>query len=178
MKKVSLEDKNFQLFIESAKIREAIEVVSIKINNDYAQSNPVFVCILNGSFMFASDLIRRFSHNCEVTFLKVASYEGTQSTGTVKELIGLNESMSGRDIIIVEDIVDTGSTLEAVITELDLLSPKSVKVSTLLYKPLAYKKKIPIDYAAIEVGNEFLVGYGLDYNGLGRNLEDIYIIEE
>ena len=178
MKKVSLEDKSFKIFIESAKIREAIDVVSFKINNDFADSNPIFVCVLNGSFMYASDLIKRFSHNCEVTFLKVASYKGTQSTGSIKELIGLNESISDRNVIIVEDIVDTGATLEAVVKELELLNPKSIKVSTLLYKPLAYQKTIPVDYAAIEVGNEFLVGYGLDYNGLGRNLEDIYIIEE
>ena len=178
MKKVSLEDKNFRIFIESAKIQEAIDAVSFKINNDFAKSNPIFVCVLNGSFMFASDLIKRFNHDCEVTFLKIASYEGTQSTGSIKELIGLNESISDRHVIIVEDIVDTGATLEAVVNELELLGPKSIQVSTLLYKPLAYKKTIPIDYAAIEVGNEFLVGYGLDYNGLGRNLEEIYIIEE
>ena len=178
MKKVSLEDKNFRIFIESAKIQEAIDAVSFKINNDFAKSNPIFVCVLNGSFMFASDLIKRFNHDCEVTFLKVASYEGTQSTGSIKELIGLNESISDRHVIIVEDIVDTGATLEAVVNELELLGPKSIQVSTLLYKPLAYKRTIPIDYAAIEVGNEFLVGYGLDYNGLGRNLEEIYIIEE
>ena len=178
MKKVSLEDKNFRIFIESAKIQEAIDAVSFKINNDFAKSNPIFVCVLNGSFMFASDLIKRFNHDCEVTFLKIASYEGTQSTGSIKELIGLNESISDRHVIIVEDIVDTGATLEAVVNELELLGPKSIQVSTLLYKPLAYKRTIPIDYAAIEVGNEFLVGYGLDYNGLGRNLEEIYIIEE
>jgi hypoxanthine phosphoribosyltransferase len=178
MKKVSLEDKNFKLFIESAKIQKAIDAVSIKLNNNYAQKSPIFVCILNGSFMFASDLIRTFTDNCEVTFLKVSSYDGTKSTGSVKELIGLNESITGRDVIIVEDIVDTGATLEVVIKDLNLLNPKSIKVATLLYKPLAYKGGFPIDYAAIEVGNEFLVGYGLDYNGLGRNLEDIYIIEE
>ena len=178
MKKVSLEDKNFKIFIESAKIQEAIDAVSFKINNDFAKSNPIFVCVLNGSFMFASDLIKRFNYDCEVTFLKVASYEGTQSSGSIKELIGLNESISDRHVIIVEDIVDTGATIEAVVKELELLGPKSIKVSTLLYKPLAYKRTFPIDYAAIEVGNEFLVGYGLDYNGLGRNLEEIYIIEE
>ncbi len=178
MKKVSLKDKNFKLFIESAKIQEAIDAISVKINTDYAKSNPVFICILNGSFMFASDLMKRFNHNCEVTFLKVASYEGTQSTGKIKELIGLNESISNKDVIIVEDIVDTGATIDAVINKLKSYNPKSIKVSTLLYKPLAYKGVFPIDYAAIEVGNEFLVGFGLDYNGLGRNLDEIYIIEE
>ena len=132
-------DDNFKLFIESAKIQKAIDAVSIKLNNNYAQKSPIFVCILNGSFMFASDLIRTFTDNCEVTFLKVASYDGTKSTGSVKELIGLNESITGRDVIIVEDIVDTGATLEVVIKDLNLLNPKSIKVSTLLYKPLAYK---------------------------------------
>ena len=148
------------------------------INNDYNHACPIFVCVLNGSFLFAADLLRRFEHECKVSFIKISSYEGTSSTGTLKELIGLNEQIKGRDVIVVEDIVDTGNTLEGVYKELLKHNPKSVQTATLLFKPNAYQKTIEVKYSALQVGNEFLVGYGLDYNGLGRNLEDIYIINE
>ena len=178
MKQVKLLDKSFRLFIDSNKIKKSIDDLSKIINNDYNHACPIFVCVLNGSFLFAADLLRRFEHECKVSFIKISSYEGTSSTGTLKELIGLNEQIKGRDVIVVEDIVDTGNTLEGVYKELLKHYPKSVQTATLLFKPNAYQKTIEVKYSALQVGNEFLVGYGLDYNGLGRNLEDIYIINE
>lgn len=178
MKKVTLEDKHFKLFIESKKIISEIDQLSSKINAYYANKKPIFICVLNGAFLFASELIKRFDHECEVSFVKLSSYEGINSSGVVKNLIGLNENIKGRDLIIVEDIVDTGNTIDSVYNNIKTLEPNSLEVATLLFKPDSYKKKIPIKYPAITVGNEFLVGFGLDYNGIGRNLQDIYIIEE
>lgn len=178
MKQVKLLDKSFRLFIDSSKINKAIVDLSKIINNDYKESCPLFICVLNGSFLFAADLLRRFEYQCEVSFIKISSYQGTSSTGNLKELIGLNEEIKGRDVIVVEDIVDTGNTLEGVYNQLNKFKPKSIQTATLLFKPNAYKKTIEVKYSALKVGNEFLVGYGLDYNGLGRNLEDIYIINE
>ena len=177
MKKVYLHNKNFNLFIESNNIQEAIKKVAVKINSDYEDKRPLFIAVLNGSFLFFADLIKQFNGDCDITFIKVASYEGTTSSGIVKELIGLNEDISGRDVIIIEDIVDTGNTIETIYDIILKSNPKSLNTATLLFKPNAYTKKIEILYKAIEVGNEFLVGYGLDYNGLGRNLKDIYIVE-
>ena len=178
MKKVTLEDKQFKLFIESNKILGEIDQISLKINEDYKNKKPIFICVLNGAFLFASELIKRFDHECEVSFVKLSSYEGLNSSGVVKNLIGLNENIKGRDLIIVEDIVDTGNTIDSVYDNIKTHEPKSLQVATLLFKPSAYLKTIPIKYPAIKVGNEFLVGFGLDYNGIGRNLQDIYIIEE
>ena len=178
MKKVTLEDKHFKLFIESKKIFSEIDQLSLKINECYANKKPIFICVLNGAFLFASELIKRFDYECEVSFVKLSSYEGVNSTGVVKNLIGLNENIKGRDLIIVEDIVDTGNTIDSVYENIKTHQPKSLEVATLLFKPHPYQKNIPIKYPAINVGNEFLVGFGLDYNGIGRNLQDIYIIEE
>lgn len=139
---------------------------------------PLFLGVLNGSFRFAADLMKYYEGDCDISFVKVASYEGTESTGVVKQLIGLEYSIKDRVVILVEDIVDTGQTIESVMRTLHNLGPKKVVISTLLFKPNAYTKTIPIDLPAFEVGNDFLVGYGLDYDGLGRNLNDIYIITE
>jgi hypoxanthine phosphoribosyltransferase len=178
MKKVKLHDKHFKLFIDYEIIISKIEDLVKVLNVNYAHKKPIFLCVLNGSFLFASELIKRFNHECEVSFVKLASYEGLNSTGNVKNLIGLNDNLNGRNIVIVEDIVDTGNTICSVTEEIKNHKPESVEVATLLFKPKAYQKNIPINYAAINVGNEFLVGFGLDYNGIGRNLEDIFIIEE
>ena len=178
MKKVTLEDKHFKLFIESKKILAEIDQLCSEINAYYANKKPIFICVLNGAFLFASELIKRFDHECEVSFVKLSSYEGINSLGVVKNLIGLNENIKGRDLIIVEDIVDTGNTIDSIHNNIKTHEPKSLEVATLLFKPDAYKKNIHIKFPAINVGNEFLVGFGLDYNGIGRNLEDIYIIEE
>ncbi|CAG5081601.1 hypoxanthine phosphoribosyltransferase [Parvicella tangerina] len=173
---IQLHDKQFKPFIDSSKIQDAILALAQKINTTYEGKNPVFIGVLNGSFLFTADLVRHFNGDCEVSFMKMASYEGTSTTGIVNELIGLNLDIKDREVIILEDIVDTGNTLEKLFHELKKKQPKSLAIATLLFKPKAYQKDIPVDYVAMEVGNEFLVGYGLDYDGLGRNLKDIYII--
>lgn len=176
MSMVQLHDKKFKPFIDKEQIQAAIIRLAGEIQKDYNDKNPVFIGVLNGSFLIVADLVREFEGDCEVSFVKMASYEGTNTTGVVNELIGLNNSIVDRHVVIIEDIVDSGNTIEKLVDLLGKDKPASLKIATLLYKPKAYKKDIPIDYVAIEVGNEFLVGYGLDYDGLGRNLKDIYII--
>ena len=178
MKKVRLKDKSFQLFIDSKELNDSIESLSNKINQDYSDREPIFLCVLNGAFVFAAELIKRFNHECQVSFVKLSSYQGVQSSGTINSLIGLNEDIKGKDVIIVEDIVDTGQTIANIVENILNQNPRSIEVATLLYKPKSYQKQIPIKYRAIEIGNDFIVGFGLDYNGLGRNLEEIYIIEK
>lgn len=178
MNTVKLHDKKFKPFLSEDKIHGAIQKIAVEIQKDYQDLNPVFIGILNGSFMFTADLVRQFTGNCEVTFLRMASYEGTASTGNVETVLGIKESLKDRHVILIEDIVDTGGTVEELVKVLTKQQPASLKIATLLFKPNAYQKDIPIDYVAIIVGNEFLVGYGLDYDGLGRNLKDIYIINE
>ena len=178
MKKIKLKDKNFQLFIDSKELNNSIESLSNKINQDYSDREPIFLCVLNGAFVFAAELIKRFNHECQVSFVKLSSYQGVQSSGTINSLIGLNEDIKEKDVIIVEDIVDTGQTIANIVENILNKNPRSIEVATLLYKPKSYQKQIPIKYKAIEIGNDFIVGFGLDYNGLGRNLEEIYIIEK
>ena len=175
---VQLHDKKFKPFITKAEINSAVLRMAEKIQADYEGMNPVFIGVLNGSFLIVADLVREFTGECEVSFVKMASYEGVNTTGVVNELIGLNHSIENRYVVIIEDIVDSGNTVEKLVELIRKDKPASVKIATLLYKPKAYQKNISIDYVAIEVGNEFLVGYGLDYDGLGRNLKDIYIITE
>jgi hypoxanthine phosphoribosyltransferase len=178
MKQVKLKDKEFEVSIPSEQIQEAIAKVAEKINKDYEGHDvPLFISILNGSFMFTADLFKHIDFTCEVTFLKLTSYRGTASTGAVRQLIGVNESIEGRDVIVIEDIVDTGITLEQIMGQLKSFEPKSVKVATLLFKPQAYQKDLEIDYIGMEIPNDFIVGYGLDYDGLGRNLPDIYTLK-
>lgn len=177
MKKVKLKDKEFEVSIPSEKIQEAIAKMAKIINADYKDKEvPLFISILNGSFMFTADLFKHIDFVCEVTFLKLTSYRGTASTGAVRQLIGVNEAIEGRDVIVLEDIVDTGITLEQILGQLKSFEPASVKVATLLYKPEAYQKDMDIDYIGMEIPNDFIVGYGLDYDGLGRNLADIYTL--
>lgn len=177
MKQVKLHDKEFKVSIPSEKIQEAIVQMAKKINNDYKDKNvPLFISILNGSFMFTADLFKHIDFVCEVTFLKLTSYRGTASTGAVRQLIGVNEAIEGRDVIVLEDIVDTGITLEQILGQLKSFEPASVGVASLLFKPEAYQKDLKIDYIGMEIPNDFIVGYGLDYDGLGRNLPDIYTL--
>ena len=173
-----VKDKYFIPYISIEEINSAVSEISEKITADLKDENPIFLGILNGSFIFASDLIRKLDFPLEISFVKVASYIGTRSTGSVTELIGLNESLIGRNVVIVEDIVDTGNTIEKLVKLLKEHGVKSIKIATLLLKPNAYKKDIKIDYVAAEIPNDFVVGYGLDYDGYGRNLASIYKIEE
>jgi hypoxanthine phosphoribosyltransferase len=174
MQTVKLHDKTFELFIDENSIKSAIADLALRINTAYEGKNPLFLGILNGSFLFAADLFRQINGNVEISFLKMASYQGTATTGKINELIGLNEDISNRHIIVIEDIVDTGITLEKIIADLQKRQPASIAIATLLFKPAAYQKNITVNYVGIEVANDFLVGYGLDYDGLGRNLKEIY----
>lgn len=177
MKKIKLKDKEFGVSLSSEEIQSIIKQLGKRINSDYkGKETPLFISILNGSFMFTADLLKQIDFNCEITFLKLSSYLGTSSTGNVKELIGINEKIQGRHVIVLEDIVDTGITLEQIVHELQKLNPADIRVSTFLFKPEAYKKNIHIDYIGKEIPNDFIIGYGLDYDGLGRNLPDIYTL--
>ena len=152
--------------------------VADEINRDLADENPLFVSVLNGSFMFTSDLMKHLNMPCELSFVKLASYEGTSSTGKVKELVGLNNDITGRTVVIVEDIVDTGFTMERLIETLRQRNPKDIRIATLLVKPDKLQVKLDIHYVAMNIPNDFIVGYGLDYDGLGRNYRDIYTVVE
>lgn len=176
MKTVQLLDKKFVLSISEKEIRNAINAIAKQINTDLKGKNPLFVGILNGSFMFAADLMKRVTITSEITFIKVASYTDTQSTGIVKELLGLECDVKNRPIVIVEDIVDSGLTMKKIIEQLRAKGAEEIYVSTLLLKPDALRFKVPLDYVAIRIPNEFIVGYGLDYNGYGRNLRNIYTL--
>jgi len=176
---IKLHDKTFKVMIPAEKIDEAVAAVAERLNTDYADlDTPLFVGVLNGSFMFMSDLIKKIEFNNELSFVKLASYEGTSSTGEVKSLIGLNNSIEGRHVIIVEDIVDTGESIEHMIADLEARKPASIAVCTLFFKPGSYRKEREIKYRAMEIGNEFIVGYGLDYDQLGRSLKDIYVVTD
>ncbi len=176
MEKIKVHDKYFEPYIKHEKILEAVNNVAKKIMEDYKDKNPLFVSVLNGSFMFSSDLFKAYDYLAEICFIKLSSYHGTQSTEEVKTLIGLDEDVEGRDIIILEDIIDTGITVSNLVEDLKKYNPSSVKIATLLLKPKAMKTDIVPDYVGIEIPNDFIVGYGLDYDGLGRNLKDIYKI--
>lgn len=174
--RIKLQDKEFRLAITPSQINEAVSKISDNINNDLAGENPLFLSILNGSFMFTSDLMKRIRMNCQVSFLKLSSYKGSSSTGTVNELIGFNEDIKGRSVVILEDVIDTGITIEIILNQLKPREPKQIKIATLLLKPGTFKKNIHLDYVGIEIPDDFIVGYGLDYMQLGRNLAGIYKI--
>lgn len=175
--RVKLYDKTFEVMIPAEQIDRAVEQVAEQINVDYAdRETPLFLGVLNGSFMFMSDLMKKVDFNCELSFVKLASYAGTSTTGKVQELIGLKNNIEGRHVIVVEDIVDTGESIEHLMRSLSGHNPASVEVATLFFKPNSYSKQIPIKYKALEIGNEFIVGYGLDYDQLGRNLKDVYVV--
>jgi len=173
---VTIKDKQFKPYISSEKILEAVKKVADKINKDLAGESPVFLAVLNGSFRFAADLMKEINLNCEISFVKLASYHGTTSSGTITELIGLNQDLTGRTVIILEDIVDTGNTVEKLAEILNNKNVKSFKIATAFFKPSAYTKKLKIDYIGLEIPNDFVVGYGLDYDGLGRNLKDVFVL--
>ena len=166
----------FRPSIKEAEILQRVQAVADRINHDLAGKNPLFLAVLNGSFIFAADLMRRITIPCEISFVKLASYQGTTSTGTIKEVIGINENLTGRTIVIVEDIVDTGLTMKRMVESLGTRNPESIHICTLLLKPDKLQVDLNIEYAAMEIPNEFIVGYGLDYDQQGRNLRDIYTI--
>lgn len=173
---VKLHDKTFELSIPYQRLDEAIRCLAARLSADYSDKTPVFVCVLDGAFMFFSELMQKMEFPCEVAFVKVASYEGTASVGAVRELMGLSKNITDRHIVIVEDIVDSGKSIAHVISSLLRHDPASIEVATLFFKPEAYGEKFNIKYSALEIANDFIVGFGLDYDQLGRNLRDIYTI--
>ena len=178
MSTVVLHDKKFKICMTAAQIDQAVAKVAEKINTDLKDVDvPIFLSILNGSFMFTADLMRKIEVKSDVVFVKLASYQGTESTGEVKQILGLSKSVEGKTVVVVEDIVETGNTIEEIHKILKDAGAADIKICTLLYKPDAYKKDIPIDYAALQIPNDFIVGYGLDYNQLGRQYKDIYVLD-
>lgn len=175
---VKLHDKTFEIFIPKEEIAKAIKKMVDEVEAEVGDDNPIFIGVLNGSFLVVADFVRQYKYNCEVSFVKMASYTGTGSTGEVKTLLGINEELKGRTVVILEDIVDTGNTLEKLIEIFSDKELKALKIATLFYKPEAYKKSHPIDYIGMEIENKFIVGYGLDYDGWGRNLPHIYQLKE
>lgn len=176
MSRVTILDKTFETSIPEAEILERVKRVAEQINKDMAGKNPLFLAVLNGSFIFAADLMRFINIPSEISFVKLASYEGTTSTGEIKEVIGLNEDISGRDVIIVEDIVDTGSTMKRMLETLGTRNPRSLHICTLLLKPGKLAVPLNVEYVTMEIPNDFIVGYGLDYDQQGRSLRDIYTL--
>jgi hypoxanthine phosphoribosyltransferase len=174
--RVRLHDKEFEPFIPAAELEAAIARVAAEIEERYRGRRPLFLGVLNGSFFFAAELLKRLTIECEISFVKVASYHGTRSTGTVSQLIGLNERIEGRHVVILEDIVDSGNTIRHIMDILAERHPASVAVATMLFKPDAYKQELPIDHVALRIPNAFVVGSGLDHDGLGRNLAGVYRI--
>ncbi len=178
METIKVLDKTFEKFILSAQIQETVARMAAKMDHDLSGKDPLFLAILNGSFMFAGDLFQKLAIPCRISFVKMASYLGTGSTGQVHQLIGLQESVAGRNLVILEDIIDTGLTIFKLLEHLETLKPETIKVATLLFKPDAFKADFPIDYLGMKIPNKFVVGYGLDYNGYGRNYPDIYKLKE
>lgn len=175
--RVTLHDKTFELSIPYEQLNTAIQAVADKINADYkGVQTPLFLGVLNGAFMFMSELMQKIEFPCELSFVKLASYVGTTSTGKVQELIGLNNDIEGRHIIIVEDVVDTGESMDHLLRTLEAYKPASVSIATLLFKPTKFTKEYEVKYRAMDIPDDFIVGFGLDYNELGRNLKDIYTI--
>ncbi len=169
-------DKKFRIYISQQEIEKTIRKVSDTISNDLAGKDVIFLGILNGSFMFAAELMKHISFPCLISFLKIASYQGTVSSGNVKRLIGLTEDIKDKTVVILEDIIDTGKTMDNIIRQLKGYEPAEIKIATLLFKPDAYNDNHKIDYYGFSIPNDFIIGYGLDYNGYGRNLPDIYQI--
>ena len=178
METIKIHDKWFRTSYTETEILKHIKEVADRINNDMKGKNPLFLAVLNGSFMFAADLMKMINIPCEISFVKLASYEGTMSTGKIKEVFGINEDISGRTIIIVEDIVESGLTMKRMIDTLGTRNPESVHICTLLLKPERLQVNLDIEYAAMKIPNDFIVGFGLDYDRQGRNLRDIYTLVE
>ncbi len=173
---ITVLDKKFEIFVKSDEIRSIIKKMAEQINKDLRDKDVIFLGILNGCFMFASDLFKSIDFPAQISFLKLASYQGTSTSGNVKRLIGINEDLAGKTVVVLEDIVDTGITIDNIIKQLKGYEPGDIKVATLLYKPQAMQSDIKLDYVGMEIPNDFILGYGLDYDGYGRNYEHIYKI--
>jgi len=171
---IKVGDKEFRLFIPKDEIDRSVARIAGAVSNDYRGRNPVMIGVLNGAFIFASDLLRKLDIPCEITFAKYSSYRGTATTGEIQTLIGLNKDIENRDVLILEDIVDTGLTISKMLSEIRTLKPASVRIACFCFKPGAFRANFKIDYIGVEIPNLFIVGYGLDYDGYGRNLPDIY----
>ena len=176
MSTIKVKEKQFAISIPEAEILTAVQRVADAINHDLEGKEPLFLSVLNGAFMFTADLMKRITIPCEVSFIKLSSYEGTSSTGQVRQLMGLNQCNKGRTVVIVEDIVDTGLTMQKLLELLQAQEPAEVHIATLLLKPDKLKVPLHIEYAAMQIPNDFIVGYGLDYDGFGRNYKDIYTV--
>lgn len=173
---IQVKDKRFAVSIPESKIRAEVKRVAENINRDYAGCEPVFLAVLNGSFVFAADLMREVTIPCEISFVRLASYQGLATTGSIREIMGLNIDVTGRPVIIVEDIVDTGLTMAHMLETLKHHNPSSINICTLLLKPDKLQVELDIRYCAMRIPNDFIVGYGLDYDGFGRNTKDIYTL--
>lgn len=178
MDTIQIKDKKFAVSIKEEEILQEVTRVANEINRDLAGKNPLFLSVLNGSFMFTADLMKRITIPCEISFVKLASYQGVTSTGKVKEVIGINEDLTDRCVVIVEDIVDTGYTIQRLLETLGTRNPSEIHIASLLVKPEKLKVELNIEYVAMHIPNDFIVGYGLDYDGLGRNYKDIYTVVE
>ena len=176
MATITLLDKEFTLLLPAEKIQARVQSIADQMNSDLKDEDVIFIGILNGAFMFASDLLRKISFNAQVSFVKLSSYHSTTSTGNVRRLIGINEELKDKTVVIIEDIIDTGNTIENIIRQIKSFRPRQVYISTLLLKPEYYIKEIRLDYIGFQIPKEFVVGYGLDYQGYGRNLRNIYKI--
>ena len=174
---MKLHDLEFESYLKSDRIQERVDALAKQINKDYKNKSPLFIPILNGAFMFAADLLKKIKLDCMVSFVKVASYSEMESSGNVKQLIGVNEKIFGRDLIIIEDIIDSGRTMTDLISKFSELGPGSLEVASLFRKERAKEHDINIKYLGFEIPDDFIVGYGLDYDGLGRNLKDIYKVK-
>ena len=175
---ITIRDKQFKTFISHDEIDGRIDGLAKKLKDDVGDKDPIFIVVLTGAFMFASDLLKKLDFHCEIVFTRLSSYQGLESSGKVNELLGIKEDLKDRHIIILEDIVDSGATMSHFVPALVKYEPASVAIATLFFKPDALKYPVDVKYHVFDIGNEFIVGYGLDYDGLGRNLKDIYKIVE
>lgn len=178
IKNITILDKEFTLYLSKQQIEDKISEIAKELTTRLADKNPLFLCILNGSFMFAADIMKNVNIPAEISFIKLASYEGTSSTGKISELIGLNKDIKGRTVVIIEDIIDSGLTMQHLLETLKEKDPESIIVTSLLVKPDNLKVDLDIDYCAFSIPDKFIIGYGLDYNGYGRNYPNIYVIKE
>lgn len=173
---VKVADKSFKNYISHEQIQKSLSEIGGMINSQYRDKNPVFLVVLNGAFMFASDLLKCIDIPCEVSFLRVSSYIGMETSSKITEVLGLDDSLNGRHVVVVEDIIDTGHTMEYILKSIHDKGAESIKIATLLFKKNKFEKDFPIDYICFSIPNDFVVGYGLDYNGYGRNLKDIFTV--